>query len=218
MKPTLPLISLLLLAGCGSSTITYDLAFSSIDDVRLEQELARQSMNVIERRLDRMGEKPLDMEISIGETTQIEVQVSSKDIADILTSELTEPFSLSVMSETDLEHADITVEGHGSFEKTDITEADFEWVQAREDKESGQGEVRILLTEEGRTKMAAIFRVMKGKSIGIFVRDRLVSKLKVDTDELKDDIVIQGIPDPAMAEVFAEDVNVGLHVTFTPAP
>ena len=50
------------------------------------------------------------------------------------------------------------------------------------------------------------------------MRDQLVSTLLVDTDEVKDKIVIQSIPNPELAEIFSDDVNVGIHVTFTPVP
>ena len=66
--------------------------------------------------------------------------------------------------------------------------------------------------------MKDLFAESEGKNIGIFIRNQLVSKLLVDTDELIDDIIITDIPTVQLANVFADDVNVGLHVTFTPIP
>ncbi len=200
-----------------STTRTYSLAFDT-EDQGLRQQLIWQSMDVINRRLESLGEKTEDTQVKPGDETQITIKVSDAEIADALTAQLTDPFTLVVGAESAAEGADYTIEGHGSFTKTDVTGDDIEWVQARQEPGTTTGEVRLIFTQEGRTKMAALFKTMKGKSIGIFVRDRLISKLNVETDELKDDIVISGIPDAELADIFADDVNVGLHVTFTPVP
>lgn len=220
MKRTLLFLApLALLAACnGSGTATYSLDIDT-EDQNLRQQLIWQSMDVIERRLESIGEKSIDKQVSPGtDETHITVKVASDEVAEALTAQLTAPFTLVVGAQTEEETADYTVEGHGKFQKTDITGDDIEWVQARKEPDGEKGEVRLVFTEEGRAKMANLFMTMKGGFIGIFVRDRLVSKLQVETDELKDDIVITGIPDADLADVFADDVNVGLHVTFTPIP
>jgi hypothetical protein len=42
-----------------------------------------------------------------------------------------------------------------------------------------------------------------------------MAKMPIDTSEPKEEIVIAGIPVPDMAGIFADDVNVGTHVTFS---
>jgi hypothetical protein len=44
----------------------------------------------------------------------------------------------------------------------------------------------------------------------------MVSKLKVGTEKIADHIIISGIPSYTVAQIFADDVNVGLHTTFEP--
>jgi hypothetical protein len=51
--------------------------------------------------------------------------------------------------------------------------------------------------------------------MGLFVHDRLMAKMPIDAAEPKEEIVIAGIPVPDMAGIFADDVNVGTHVTFS---
>jgi preprotein translocase subunit SecD len=109
------------------------------------------------------------------------------------------------------------VEGHGEFAATGITEEDMVWADAAEDEQK-KGVVRLTFTPQGSQKLAAVFKENKGKSIGIFVRDRLISKLTVQTDVIEDHIVIRDIPSSELARIFVDDLNVGLHVTFTKLP
>lgn len=212
--------SLFLLTACmGSKTASFSLTFDALVPADLHQELAQQSLRVIERRMERIGEELTDKSFTTSDTgINITISMTDGEAIEILTQELAEPFKMRVMSETTPEDAQITVEGHGGFKETGITEEDIYWVQSRVDDATGKGEVRLLFTDQGRAKMADLFAVMKGKSIGIFVRDRLVSKLSVQTDTLEEDILIRDIPDAELAQIFAEDINVGAHVIFTPIP
>ena len=98
-----------------------------------------------------------------------------------------------------------------------MTEEHLEWVEAAEELDN-KGRITLSFSPEGRELMRTVFRQNVGRNIGLFVREKLVAKLQVDTAELKDDIIITGIPSPELARVFADDVNVGLHVIFTPLP
>jgi len=217
---TFPLISLVLLTACGaSSSATYKLDIN-VTDMAMRQELAAQSLRIMERRLEAMGEIINDHVITVEqETAEITIEADHKEALDELSTQLSQPFDFRVMAQAEEgETPELTVEGHGGFMSTGITGADLEWVQGREEADKGTGEVRLVFTEQGRTKMADLFERMNGKVIGIFVRNQLVSKLQVDTAELKDDIVIRDIPTAELAIVFADDVNVGIHVQFTPVP
>ena len=208
----------LALAGCGdSTTVAYDVTFD-VEDPAQRAQLLQMTEHVVQSRLESMGETtPIAVKAEEG-GAEVTVSVSDPLVADVLTGQLTEPFLLEVMKETTAEQADITVNGHGSFMKTGITGMHITWIQAQAQQGSDRAMVTIGFTDEGRTLMQALFKENKGKFVGVFVRGKLISKLRVETDELKDDIVIQDIPSLALATVFADDVNVGLHATFVPKP
>lgn len=219
-RPLFSLVSVLLLAACATSnSVSYNLEMD-VTDAEKRQQLGEQSLRVIERRLSRMGEIPSAQDVTVNEDgAVISITVETQEAIDQLTKELQEPFTFKVMAQTEEgEEGEITVDGHGSFISTPVTGDDLEWVEGRKEPGKATGEVRLVFTEEGRSEMANLFADKQGSYIGIFVRDQLISKLLVDTGELKDDIVIRDIPSPELAQIFAEDVNVGLHVTFTPVP
>lgn len=213
------ILGLVLLAACSSqTTVRYNLAFD-VTAPTDQQALTLASEHVIENRLDALSEPLIDKEIDTKDnTTSIVITVPDKGAADELTKELTAPFKMEVMAQTASgKTADVTVQGQGSFSHTNITEKDLQWVQSHKDAD-GKGEVALAFTDAGRAKMKALLLQMRGKDIGIFVRDRLVSKLHVKATVIPDTIVISGIPSFDVANVFADDMNVGLHVTFTVAP
>lgn len=217
MKRSLLLLALLpLLTGCSTASVLYDITVHTDDEERGSM-LLLASLRVIERRMASIGEELLDLDMkrTSGEN-QIYVEAKEKAALDILTDELTSPFELLIMKESSVEEADMVVEGHGGFVKTGISHEQLKWLQASEEP-GGKGRVSILFTDEGRELMGSLFEENQNKYIGIFVRGSLVSKLLVDTNELKDEIIITDIPTVQLANVFADDVNVGMHVQFTPA-
>ncbi len=213
------LMTMLLLACSAERTVHYRLHFD-VPDASTQQQLTLMSMRVIERRLQSMGEQLIDKEVSTkGNTTTIGITVGSRQGAEALTSSLIKPFVMQVMLQAETATgSDVTVQGQGSFNATGITETDFDRVEAHQEPQTDKGEVRLVLTGSGHLKMATLFRSAKGKDIAIFVRGRLVSKLHVETSELKGDVIIRNVPNPALAQVFADDVTVGLHVIFVPVP
>ncbi|PIP65710.1 hypothetical protein COU77_00440 [Candidatus Peregrinibacteria bacterium CG10_big_fil_rev_8_21_14_0_10_49_16] len=218
-----PLVSLfaisLLLTGC-MQTVTYDVEFHAISKDR-EGQLLLASLRVIERRLESLGsDQLLSQDISTqSDNVSITLSIRDKAAAVLLTEELTKPFTLDVMIETNEdEEPDVDIDGHGTFRKTDITAEHLLWIEAQEDVGTGQqskGRIFLFFTEEGRERMIALFKGNKGKSIGLFVKGRLVSKLRIDTETISDNIVIENIPSYEIAKIFADDVNVGLHMIFT---
>jgi hypothetical protein len=215
------LISLLVLAltvaACGPAETAYKLTFNIPDKAR-QSELTLTSLKVIERRLDRVGETIKSQQIIPGQNeATIKIGLQSTATAQLLTEELTQPFKLRIMKQVEEGKGQINVEGHGSFAETGMTEADLIWAEAAEDA-NRKGVVRLLFTPQGTEKLRNIFKENMGKAIGIFVRDRLISKLNVKTDEIEEFIVIRDIPSAEMARIFVDDLNVGLHVTFTPVP
>ena len=209
--------ALLLLTACGATNVRYKISFN-IDDAEQQSSLTLASLRVIERRLSRMGDQLLEQDMKTREgKIIIALKIRDKEASEILTAELVKPFSLAIMEQSPEKTADTTVEGHGGFRGTDITQEHLQWVEARTHGPEGkQGMVILYFSPDGRTLMQKIFKKNNGKTIGIFVRGQLVSKLTVDTDKVQDDIVIQNIPSYEIARVFADDMNVGLHVTFAP--
>lgn len=221
----LGLSAVIVLAGCNSqTTVRYSLTFNTTDS-QSQENLTFAGQRVIERRLEHLNETIISNTIdSSKKPTTITVTVPDKAAADELTKELTAPFSMQIMAQTGTgETADITIEGQGSFRQTGISEKDLTEVVSHKDPD-GEGEVALLLTASGHTKMQQLFKQTVGSNIGIFVREggsaqyQLVSKLHVDTNVAPANIVISNIPSSDLADVFADDMNVGLHVTFTPVP
>lgn len=207
----------LVLAGCGQAQVSYQLGFKGVGEAN-HQELAGISMLVIERRLDNMETALIDQEI---ETQSggivIHLTVKNQEIAGALTSQLVQPFTLRIMKQMPDGQGEVEVQGHGSFSETGITEADLTRGESAADQ-NGKGVVRLTFTEAGRGKLLNVLRENVGKDIGIFVRDRLISKLNVKSDQILDNIIIRDIPNAELAAIFVDDLNVGLHVTFTPLP
>lgn len=221
----LGLSAAILLAGCNSqTTVRYHLTFN-VSDSQAQDSLAFASQRVVERRLEHLSEPIISDTIdSSKKPVTLTITVPHKSAADELTKELTAPFSLQIMAQTGSgETADITVEGQGGFKQSGITEKDLTGVVSHKDAD-GKGEVALLLTKDGQAKMQQLFKQTVGSNIGIFVREggapdyQLVSKLHVETTTAPQNIVISNIPSSDLADVFADDMNVGLHVTFTPVP
>jgi preprotein translocase subunit SecD len=222
MKRLIPLsFAVLLLSACGETpTISFRADVTGVEGQVQRQTVLTQSLNVVQRRLESMGVEPKKSDIQTnGSGAVLTIGSEYQEALDALSADLQAPFDLRVMSQVATgEKADITVEKHGGFVNTGITHDDLIWVEAGKENNSDLAAVRLVFSEEGRAKMSNLFKAMKGKNIGIFVRGQLVSLLQVETDVLEDNIVIRQIPNLELAQVFAEDVNVGIHVTFTPVP
>jgi preprotein translocase subunit SecD len=217
MKRLPLLVTLFLLTACRTTLAAYELQIDMEDEAR-RTALVSASMRVIERRLESIGEEPAEKDVDIqDQTVRMILRVANDTIRDILTDQLVAPFTLRIMREAkeDSEGATI-VEGHGAFEESGVMEQHLFWITAGIDQETNKSKVTLEFTPDGRNLMGKLFKENKGKYIGLFVRNRLVSKLLVETAELKDDIIITDIPTAELAGIFADDVNVGLHVKFVP--
>lgn len=209
-------LAALLLTSCSGGNVTYKISFNT-ERAEEQSALLLASLRVIERRLSRMGDQLLEQDIKAKDGEHfIILRIRERTAQETLTGELTSPFTLHVMQQSPEATADIVVEGHGGFAKTPVTEKHLQWIEARANGK--QGMIILDFTEEGRAEMQKVFRANRKKAIGLFVRGKLVSKLVVETDTVTDDIVIQNIPSLEIAKIFADDVNVGLHVTFVPVP
>ena len=217
MKRLFPLALLCLaLAGCGSPTVNFSLTFDTADTQK-QSELLQAATRVIGRRLSRFEgvtpEKVTAKPQGSG-STLLTFDVQNTEARTTLVEEIQKPFSLRIMLLSPVEKGDIFVEEQGWFNETGITEKDIGWVEASAN-ERGKGVVRLVFTEQGHARLAAVMSKNPTGVVGLFVRGRLMSKLQVKGEELSKEILIQDIPNPLLADIFADDVNVGTHVTFS---
>ncbi|MDD4627833.1 MAG: hypothetical protein PHE68_00365 [Candidatus Peribacteraceae bacterium] len=215
----LPVALCLLLISCGSSALHFTLTMD-VSDAAKQTELMNASKRVVERRLGSLGTKSTDLTVVSGTGGTASLSFSPQDdtVKDEITKELITPFSLEIMlftgKDKEKDKGDLFVEEQGWFTKTGINEKTIIWAQASRD-EWGKGEVELNFTPEGHTLLNKTFRENVGGQLGLFVRERLMSKLLIETKDLKENIVIAGIPSPDIAAIFADDVNTGVHVTFS---
>ncbi|MBM3231435.1 hypothetical protein FJZ28_03860 [Candidatus Peregrinibacteria bacterium] len=209
----------LLLAGCGGSGIlTYNVRFDTTDKVRMT-DLTQAAQKVMERRLARLNGGLMDFDIEYVEasnTTTITAEVDPAAVAEALNEEMTAPFSMEIrIGVPEAQEGDITVEGQGIFRATGVAGTDIDWVLAGSDEDAlKKGNVIIGFTDEGVEKMQKLFKEFDGKPMGIFARGRLAAKIQLDKQKIERTISIRGLPSREIADVFADDMNVGLHMTF----
>ncbi len=178
-------------------------------------ELLAAAVRVVQRRLAAAGDADA---LVAPDAKEIITAVSTSPAALAeLSQQLLQPFSLKIMEQVPEAEAELIVQQHGGFASTGVDE-DFITKAVASVMEDGKGQVALSLSPEGKERMDAVFRKNKGQFIGLFVRDRLMSLLKVESDDAKQTLTIAGIPSADIANQFADDVNVGLHVTFTPLP
>lgn len=227
-------IGLLVLSACTASTIFGSPARYRIDvrnsaelsgsatgtgattGTDRRSELLAAAKRVVERRLKLIGAEDATVRLGADDPILIVDGVTDDGKAE-LTRQLTAPFSLKFMKHVET-GGTLTVEGHGGFVETSLNGSHALWVTADGDELTGKGVVAISFTEEGKRALQRLFKENPGRIIGIFVRDKLVSKrtLSAAEKETIEMISIADVPTPEIATVFADDVNVGLHVTFVP--
>lgn len=207
-----------MLAACnGASSVEYRLTFDTQEPAAVE-ELSKATVRVIQRRLERLDADVLKQNITrdAGGVTMA-LTVSDRASAEALTEELTAPFDLQIMLQAESSTgADIVVEGMGGFRKTGVSHTDIAIVRSGTNPETKGGYVLIPLAETGLKTLQEVFRLNVGKNLGLFVRGKLVSTLAIKSADFPNPLVIDGVPDTELAAIFADDVNVGIHVTISP--
>jgi len=218
-KRILALSGLLFLTACiGSQTLAMTAHFRTEDSGRKAQVIAALE-RVLERRVYAIeGTIPDTIIRGEGESARVTVPVDEKESKEILAAQLTAPLGFRLMIETaEGEEPDLTSEEFGSFSDTGITETVIDWVYAGE--QESKGTISITFTPEGVTLLKPLFEKNAGKRLGLFVHGGLVSTYVIrEGEDDKDNIVITGIPSSDLAQIFADDVNVGTYVTFTSIP
>ena len=224
MRKILPLIALtLILTACGGSKIvSFKVTFDTKDETRVT-ELKAAIGRDIEGRL--AAKKQTLSKLTTrqdGDALLVVAAVSDDEAVQLLKTGLTTPLTMSVMKEVGAGQGDIVSEKYGEFKETGIETKHFDWVTAGSvstDTGVTKGSVLLQFTKDGQTQLKKVFAANKGSVIAIFMRGQLMSKKLVDAkDKDQPSIAIDGIPNAELAAAFADDVNVGLHTTFTALP
>lgn len=230
----LSLLTSLALAGCGSPTVTLVLDFDTTDQEE-QTVLLQAATRVIGRRLSRWeGVTPEKITATPqgSGSTLLAFDVTNAEARRSLVEELQRPFSLQIMlrsaeekglpteaqasgGERGAKAGDLYVEEQGWFNETGITERHIAWVDAATEADGKRGAVRLNFTEDGRALFANLVKANPKGILGLFVRGTLMSKMQIEGTELNGDITIREIPNALLADIFADDVNVGTHVTFS---
>lgn len=215
-------LSTIIVLGLTGCTQSPDLTFHATFAPRVESarvaDLAAAAERMIERRVQAMNGTVKDHKVTLsgsGATgADIHVVLSTASLAAPLKAQLAEQFSFKLMRQAlPGEKPDLTLEEAGGFMETGISQDDILWMTAAKDAK-GQGLVQILFTKDGQVKVKAILGASKGKKLAIVVRNHLVSSF-AGNGIAKENIIIEGIPQPEIAGIFADDVNVGSLVHFT---
>ncbi|MBU0458432.1 hypothetical protein KJ652_04665 [Patescibacteria group bacterium] len=215
MRKLLLLTTLCLtLTGCGGNTVTFDVEFKT-DDAAKRTILETKSEKVIERVTYNLEQSIPDISTKAnGSGLRMVVKLQEEESINILAESLERPLDLFFALEADEDQeADIENEQFGRFVRTELTGEGIEWVTSGEG-EDGKGQIVMELNEDGKAIWKNLIDENLGKKIGIFVRGGLVSLYYVDENEMKDSIVIDKIPSVELANVFADDVNVSIYVSF----
>ena len=219
-KLLFPALFALLITASNSiaTTLTYDVTFTTENPSRMT-DLSLATRHVVERRLARLEGNLIDYDIDYNEeskSTTISLKVDNSKAAKALNEEMTTPFTFEVRYLTkEHQDGDIAVEGAGSFRETGIDKSNVDWVIGQTtDPPLNRGRILIGFTDEGAPKMTTLFEEQKDNTIGLFVRGRLTAAVQISEDFEKV-LVIEGLPSGEIAKVFADDMNVGIHMIFT---
>lgn len=224
MRKLLPLVlCTLLITGCvktDDATVSYKLTTDLTDASRIET-LPTVVQRLLENRLIALDSFAREVKVTPeGDDYMVTVTLSGSNmtVLDTLTERITEPLTIRFMKEVPLEEADIIIADTEGYKETMLTEDHIVWLTHRTHPVLKNGEVIIEFSEKGKELRKQIFEENKGNNIGVFVKGRPIYKLLVDEndEEDTDTVVLRNIPNPEMAQIFADDMNVGLHVTFSP--
>ena len=208
---------LVVLAACGSGkqTMKYTLRVVAPTDAR--------AMELIQATERVMNRKMAAAKIASGHATALPagaksgtltITVPDGEAATKVRSMLAQPFTFDIRVEN------TTASGSSAGSQwipTALTGSALESVRAIGNSRTQAVSVELNFTSGGRTVLQSVFSQNQGKNIGIFVRGLLVSKLSVQGKTTDGRVVIEGIPSAVVAEVFADDVNVGLGIVFITA-
>jgi len=206
---------LLILAGCTrSSIVSYELRFSNPS---LAPELSQAALRVVQGRLYALKQDAAAKTATMNASGSLLSILLDTNNAATLTKQLTSPLNFSIMTQAPANQAEMTVEKIGGLRGSGITEKHVERAILNPPDASGKSSVTVVFTPEGTALWKSLCKQNLGKILAVTVRHHLVSTLTVGpNDEKSNSVQVSGAPDAAIAQAFADDVNVGSHVTFLP--
>lgn len=207
----------LLLSACGGSKVVSVTATVRADDPSQSLFLMEATERVLTRRLAAVPIANPTVSVTPSGSGSAVVRVTVPDAAAVESVQriLAEDFSFDMrLGKTTSGNAP-SDPAEDSWGPPVLTEADLQWAQAIGNSATGVVSVELLFTPQGQKNLEGLFRGNRGQDIGIFVRDLLVSKLRITDEKVQERIVISGIPNAKVAQIFADDVDVGLRVSFS---
>ena len=218
-KLLLPVLFALTLTACGNSdSVTMNATFDTNgkDD---KASLILATKKIISRRLEMYEADLMNFSVQYNDDNSADITISSSDAdaTHAVSDAMIEGVDLEIRKQVEeYQDGDITVEKLGDFRATGINGDDVSWVLSRASGNAlNQGEVMIQFTEEGAEKMNTLFTENVGTNIGLFVRGKLAANFAIPDGGFQESIIIPNIPSIEMAEIFADDMNVGTNMTFT---
>ncbi len=216
----IPLIGLTLafmvLTGCAeTSTLVYSVT-TNIAESGKSLQIFQASERVMIRRLAGADVKnPLVIVVPSGSGSAV-MTIHTQDAAGKETAEriLAESFTFDIRLEGPKMPEALPDEIN--WVPTGIDGSTLLWITPISNPTTKEVGVELHFNDIGQKLLQEAFKDNVGKSLGIFVRDLLVSKMTISTTQVSDHILISGIPSERVAQIFADDVNVGLHAIFTP--
>jgi len=205
----------LVLAGCGGGSTVARLQLQlSAEGAKRSTEITEAVQRMVESRLAALDEKgSITVETQDGKPVLV-MTVDNDVVAEKLTSDLQVPLDFRLMKAVpNGQEAEVVVDKFGGFVSTGVNTTSILWATPSETKD-GKGFISIMLTPAGQAELKKVFAENRGNQIAVFVRERLMSVKTVTVNDNKDTIDIDSIPSAAIAKIFADDVNVGAHVTF----
>ncbi|NLG07366.1 hypothetical protein GX553_02845 [Candidatus Peribacteria bacterium] len=215
------MLAFILLVACnrnGNEGITFSIDIDAIGQ-QYSQELLQSASRMLRRRVIAIAAQ---QDIQMQETdvqveedgTNLTVQISDEDMRQQLATEMRDPFTMQFMEEVPLDMAEVIVAETQGFKSIPLTEEDIAWLHIAHQDENG-AQVLITFTENGAAQKRELFAERIEQNIGIFVRGMPVYKMLVESDDAEEDTLTINIPHAELAEVFVDDVNVGLRTTFS---
>jgi hypothetical protein len=214
VKRFLLLIGLFSLTACAAKpNAQYSLSFDAYGQTR-RQELLDAAARVLERKAAHLNIPVSNVQSAVQGTTGSLRFTTDPASLPKLRQALTALFSFELMVEAPKDKADIWNEKHGGFKQTGITEKDLTWVSSVPQGKSAV--TTIDLTDAGKQKLAAVFKDNQGKLIALFVNQTFVSGKYANSGDVTNASLTIDVPNQDIAKAFADDMNVGTHVTFRP--
>jgi len=202
------------LAACGGTvTLTYSVS-SNIPDTAKSIAVFQAAERVMTRRLPAADVKDSQVKVvPTGSSAIMTIKVQNATAAATAERILGQPFTFDIR----LEGPKLPDMGpdETNWLQTGVDGSTVLWVVPITNPDTKEIGVELQFSETGHKLLGQAFKGNTGKHVGIFVRDLLVSKMTIATDTVTDHILISGIPSERVAQIFADDVNVGLHAIFT---